>query len=53
MPRVRFGRSGDLLQATTGTDTDIGGAAFTPPYAYMLGPASGVEQAVKNGAGPQ
>jgi len=45
--------SGDLLQTTTGTATDIGGAAFTPPYAYTLDPASGVEQAVKNAAGPQ
>jgi pectate lyase len=45
--------SGDLLQTTTGTDTDIGGAAFTPPYAYMLDPASNVEQEVKTGAGPR
>jgi pectate lyase len=45
--------SGDLLQTTTGTATDIGGAAFTPPYAYALDPASGVEHAVKNAAGPQ
>jgi hypothetical protein len=37
----------------TATSADIGGAAFTPPYAYTLDPASGVEQAVKNGAGPQ
>ena len=35
--------TGDLLQMTTGTSQDIGGAAFTPPYAYTLDPASGVE----------
>ncbi len=44
---------GNLLQMTTGTSQDIGGTAFTPPYAYTLDPASGVESAVKNGAGPQ
>ena len=44
--------TGNLLQMTTGTSQDIGGAAFTPPYAYTLDPASGVESAVKNGAGP-
>jgi len=45
--------SGDLFQTTTGTTQDIGGTAFTPPYAYTLDPASDVETAVKNGAGPQ
>jgi pectate lyase len=45
--------SGDLFQTTTGTTQDIGGTAFTPPYPYTLDPASDVETAVKNGAGPQ
>jgi pectate lyase len=45
--------TGNLLQNATGTTQDIGGTAFTPPYAYSLDPASGVEQAVKNAAGPQ
>lgn len=44
--------TGNLLQMTTGTSQDIGGTAFTPPYAYTLDPASGVEATVKNGAGP-
>ena len=44
---------GDLDQMTTGTTQGIGGAAFTPSYAYTLDPASGVEAAVKGGAGPQ
>ena len=45
--------SGDLFTMSTGTTQDIGGAAFTPPYAYTLDPASGVETSVENGAGPQ
>jgi pectate lyase len=44
--------AGNLLQMTTGTSQDLGGTAFTPPYAYTLDPVSGVEAAVKNGAGP-
>jgi pectate lyase len=45
--------SGDLFQMTTGTTQDIGGTAFTPPYAYSLDPASSVEALVKGGAGPR
>jgi pectate lyase len=45
--------AGNLLQSTTGTTGDIGGAAFKPPYAYTLDPASSVEAAVESGAGPQ
>jgi pectate lyase len=45
--------SGDLFQMTTGTTQDIGGTAFTPPYAYTLDPASDVEALVKGGAGPR
>ena len=45
--------SGDLFQMTTGTTQDIGGAAFTPPYAYALDPAAGVSSTVQQGAGPQ
>jgi pectate lyase len=45
--------SGDLFQMTTGTTQDIGGTAFTPPYAYTLDPASSVEALVKSGAGPR
>jgi pectate lyase len=35
-----------------GSNTNIGGAAFTPPYAYTLDPASSVPAAVMAGAGP-
>jgi pectate lyase len=44
---------GDLFQTTTGTTQDIGGTAFTPPYAYTLDPAAGIAAAVKNGVGPR
>ncbi len=45
--------SGDLDQMTTGTTQGIGGAAFTPPYAYSLEATSGLETSVRNGAGTQ
>ena len=45
--------TGDLDQMTTGTTQGVGGAAFTPPYAYSLEATSGLETAVRNGAGPQ
>jgi pectate lyase len=44
---------GNLLQNTTGTTGDIGGAAFTPPYAYTLDPAASVQALVMAGVGPQ
>ncbi|HEX3771655.1 MAG TPA: hypothetical protein VHV30_12345 [Polyangiaceae bacterium] len=45
--------SGDLFQMSTGTTSDIGGNAFTPPYTYALDPASDVQAEVEGGAGPR
>jgi pectate lyase len=36
-----------------GSSTNIGAAAFTPPYAYTLDPTASVAAAVMAGAGPQ
>ena len=48
--------SGNLYQSTMGTPTsatDIGGAAFKPPYTYTADATSGLESAVRAGAGPK
>ena len=36
-----------------GNSTQIGGAAFTPPYTYSLDSASSVDATVRAGAGPK
>jgi pectate lyase len=44
---------GNIYMGTTGTQADMGGAAFTPPYAYSLDPTANVQAEVMAGAGPQ
>lgn len=43
---------GNDFQNTTGTST-ANGSGFTPTYDYQADPTSGLEDAIRNGAGPQ
>ena len=46
--------SGNVYQSTTGSSADVGsGAVFTPPYTVTVDPTSGLEAAIRSGAGPQ
>jgi pectate lyase len=42
---------GNLFQNTTGSST-ASGTGFTPPYTYQLDATSGLEAAIRSGAGP-
>jgi pectate lyase len=45
--------SASIIQSigNQGSSTNIGGAAFTPSYAYTLDPVGNVQSAVQSGAG--
>ena len=46
--------AGNIYTSTSGMTADLnGGSVFTPPYTVTLDAASGVEAAVRAGAGPK